>query len=187
MSGYWFVANQMYLSVPIHINRLTGDVALIGAAFAVQAVLAMALQVPLVRLVCRLVSPLTTISLGILLMGIGLGAVPMATGGYGILACVIVFGIGRLLVEPVRDAVTADLAAPGSSAAYFGFGYLSLAFGGSLGNWIGGRLMDLAVEPGLGSAPWIVFAAVGIGSATGMAVLNRTPTRGRREPINPVG
>jgi DHA1 family multidrug resistance protein-like MFS transporter len=180
MAGYWFVANQIYLSVPIHISRLTGDVGLVGTTFAAQAVLAMALQVPLVRVVCRVTSRLRAIGLGLLLMSVGLGSVALATDGYGILACVLIFAIGRLLVEPVRDVVTADLAPTGSSAAYFGFGYLSLAFGGSLGNLLGGRLMDLAVEPELGALPWAVFAVVGVCAAAAMASLDGgSPARSR--------
>jgi len=185
MAGYWFVSNQAYLAIPIHIGRVTGSVDLVGVAFAAQAALALVLQVPLVRLVCRWVSRERGIAVGLAAMATGMGLVSLASTGYAILVCVLVFAAGRLLVEPIRDAVTADLAPEGSSAAYFGFGYLALAFGGSLGNWVGGRLMDLAVEPALASAPWLAFAAVGAAAAVGMIALERLPDDRAHKPAPP--
>ena len=173
MAGFWFVANQVYLCVPIHISRVTGDVSLVGYSFALQAVVAVTLQVPLVRLACRLITPLRTMAVGLGLMGVSLGAIALVGDGVGILLCVAGFAVGRVLVEPVRDAVTAEMAAPGAAAAYFGFGYLSLAFGGTIGNYVGGRLMDLSAAPEYAVVPWAVFAGVGAAAGVGMLIFSR--------------
>src|SRR3712207_9195956 len=48
-----------------------------------------------------------------------------------------------IFVEPTKDVATSAMAPPESLAAYFGVSFLSLAAGGSLGNWAGGWLFDV--------------------------------------------
>jgi DHA1 family multidrug resistance protein-like MFS transporter len=168
-SGYWFLVNQIYISVPLLVLRLTGASDLVGAAFAIQAVVAICLQVPLVRLLSRLLSPARGMALGLLLMGAGLASLGLARAEAAVLAGVLVYAVGRVAFEPIRDALTAKLAPPSARAAYFGFGFLALAFGGSLGNYVGGWLMDLAAAPALALLPWLVFGGVGVLSAAAFA------------------
>ena len=167
--GYWFLVNQIYIAVPLLILRLTGGSDLVGAAFAVQALVAIVLQVPLVRLISRHLSPPRGMALGLLLMGIGLGSLGLARTDAAVLAGVFVYAVGRVAVEPIRDTLTSKLAAPGAQAAYCGFGFLALAIGGSLGNYLGGWLMDASAAPELALLPWLVFLAVGLVSAAALA------------------
>ncbi len=74
-----------------------------------------------------------------------------------------------LFVPPQGMRLTSKLAAPGAQAAYFGFGFLALAIGGSLGNYLGGWLMDLSSAPGLALLPWLVFLGIGLVSAAALA------------------
>ena len=167
--GFWFLNNQIYISVPLLAVRLTHDTALVGAIFASQAVAAILLQVPLTRLASRYLAPPLAIALGLLLMGGGLGLMAVATSGAALVACALAFAVGRVVVEPIKDTLTANMADPSGLAAYFGFGFLALAVGGTAGNYLGGWLMDLALAPSLVALPWVTFAVIGLVSALGMA------------------
>ena len=173
--GFWFLNNQIYISVPLLAVRLTGDTVLVGAIFASQAVAAIALQVPLTRLANRYLTPPRAIALGLLLMGGSLGLMAVAPSGAALVACALVFAIGRVVVEPIKDTLTAELADPSGLAAYFGFGFLALAVGGTAGNYLGGWLMDLALAPDLRALPWATFALVGLVSAAGLAAFRVRP------------
>ena len=167
--GYWFLVNQIYISVPLLILRLTGGSDLVGAALTVQALVAIVFQVPLVRWMSRRLAPTVGMALGLVAMGAGLGSLGLARGDVAVLGGVFVYAVGRVVVEPIKDAVTSKLAAPGAQAAYFGFGFLALAIGGSLGNYLGGWLMDASSAPSLALLPWLVFLGVGLASAAALA------------------
>ena len=111
--GYWFLVNQIYISVPLLVLRLTGGSDLVGAVFTVQALVAIVLQVPLVRWMSRRLAPPRGMALGLLLMGIGLGSLGLARGDVAVLGGVFVYAVGRVVVEPIKDALTSKLAAPG--------------------------------------------------------------------------
>jgi MFS transporter, DHA1 family, multidrug resistance protein len=91
----------------------------------------------------------------------------------------VTFAAGRALVEPMKDVVTAALAPPDELAAAYGFAFLALAVGGSLGNYAGGWLFDYATATGRFALPWALFAA--FGALAGAALLafaraNTTPS-----------
>lgn len=171
LTGYWFLTNQVYISVPLYVLRATGDTGLVGVIFTVQAAVSIVLQVPLVSFLSRRLRAQHIIALGLTLMGANLGAMGLGSSGIWIVACSLGFAVGRVLVEPTKDSITAGMASSGAAAAYFGFGFLALAFGGTAGNYLGGWLMDVSAAPALASVPWITFAVVGLVGAVGLLFL----------------
>jgi DHA1 family multidrug resistance protein-like MFS transporter len=97
----------------------------------------------------------------------------------GLLACVGLFSLGAMVVQPVQQSLTVDMADPATVGSYFGFGALALAFGGGLGNVTGGWLYDLARTVDHPALPWLSFAVVGLLVAIGLAALDRASVRGR--------
>ena len=169
--GYYFLATQPTITVPLLAARLVGPEA-IGPLFAIQAGLGMLLQVPLGRWTARRAGPLAQVALALLLMALGFIVFAVA-GGFVLLALGVgLLALGQLLIQPVQSTVTARLAG-GRGGAYFGVGSLALAFGGALGNGTGGALVDLGGRSGAAWLPWWALAGVGILSALGFAWLNR--------------
>ena len=176
LTGYWFLHNQIYISVPLRAAQAGGSVAIVGVLYAINAVAGLALQYPLVRLASARLTPLALVAAGIALMGLGLGLMALPAGpalAWPMAAAVIVFAAGRALVEPAKDTVTAAMAPPGALAAYFSVAFLALAVGGSAGNYAGGWLFDLASACGAHALPWLVFAGAGLGIAAGLLAFAR--------------
>jgi DHA1 family multidrug resistance protein-like MFS transporter len=176
LTGYWFLHNQIYISVPLRAAQAGGSVAIVGVLYAINAVAGLALQYPLVRLASARLTPLALVAAGIALMGLGLGLMALPAGpavAWPMAAAVIVFAAGRALVEPAKDTVTAAMAPPGALAANFSVAFLALAVGGSAGNYAGGWLFDLASASGAHALPWLVFAGAGLGIAAGLLAFAR--------------
>jgi MFS transporter, DHA1 family, multidrug resistance protein len=169
--GFYFLASQPTITVPLLAARLVGPEA-IGPLFALQAAIAMVLQVPLVRWTNRRLEPLQQLCMAMLLMGIGFVAYALASNFVHLAFATGLLAIGQLLVSPVRSTTTARLAG-GQGGAYFGIGSLALAFGGALGNGTGGALMDLSGVIGLTWLPWVGMAAVAVVTAGGFLLLQR--------------
>lgn len=187
LCGYWFMWVQLSISLPLVAQQWgvptlatpVGALALNGAAliYALNAGMTVVLQYPLLRLAERWLQPLPITVLGIAVMALGLGLIGGVASLAGLLACVALFSLGALLVQPTQQSVVADMADPQAYGAYFGFASLSLAFGGGAGNYMGGWLYDRAREWTMPALPWLVFCAVGLLVAVGLALLNRTQRR----------
>lgn len=171
LMGYWFVAVQINISLPILVERLTGGTDGVGVMFALNAAMTVCLQYPLIRLLEPRVATRSLLALGVALLALGIGAVALAGSFGAILACVAVFALGGLLTRPTQQTLTAGLANPEALGTYLGVSSLALALGGGLGNGIGGWLLDRAAALGLPALPWMVFLTVGLISAAGLALL----------------
>jgi DHA1 family multidrug resistance protein-like MFS transporter len=176
--GFYFAATQPTITVPLLAARLIGPEA-IGPLFAIQAGLAMTLQMPLVRWTSRHAGPLVQVSGAMLLMSLGFVGYAVATTfvapalAFAALALsTALLAIGMLLVQPVQSTLTARLGG-GKGGAYFGVGSLALAFGGALGNGTGGALIDLSARAQIDWLPWMGMCGVALLSSLGFAVLQR--------------
>ena len=175
LAGYWFLHNQIYISVPLWATRQTGRPEIVGVLNAVFAVASAILQFPLVRFATRRLPAGAVAATGVATMGLGLAlfGAGMAGGVPVFVAAIVVFAAGRALVEPTKDVLTATLAPPEGLAVYFGVAFLALAVGGSAGNLAGGWLYDLATGSGAYLLPWAVFLLVGLVVAACLLVFNR--------------
>ena len=175
MTGYWLLHNQVYIAVPLRAVQVVGGAGVVGVLYAVNAAAGLALQVPVVRLSARWLSPPGAVALGVAVMGAGLGLMGLAgapeteLGAVAVMAAsMVVFAAGRALVEPMKDVVTAELAPPDALGVFFGVSFLALAVGGSVGNYLGGWLFDVATASGRYVLPWIAFALAGLAVGAGM-------------------
>jgi DHA1 family multidrug resistance protein-like MFS transporter len=171
--GFYFLATQPTITVPLLAAQLVGAEA-IGPLFAIQAGLAMLLQVPLVRWTTRHAGPLVQVSGAMLLMGLGFVGYALAADFVGLAISTAIVAMGMLLITPVQSTVTARLGG-GKGGAYFGVGSLALAVGGALGNGSGGALIDLSARAGVAWLPWAGMCGIGAVSALGFALLQRDP------------
>ncbi len=161
MMGFWFMWVQISIAMPLEVKNLTGNNSSVGLLFSVNAVLAIVLQVPALRLAQRFLKPFPILILGIACMAIGLGLVAWVHTITQLYLAVFFFALGTVLVMPNAQTVAASLANPAARGAYFGVNSLALACGGGLGHVVGGLLVDKAVSLNLPALPWLVFALVG--------------------------
>lgn len=171
LMGYWFVAVQINISLPIMVERLTGGTDGVGVMFALNAGMTVCLQYPLIRLLEPRLSARAILVAGVLIMAAGIGAVGLAGSFTLLLICVACFAFGALLTRPTQQSLTAALADPQALGTYLGVSSLALAVGGGLGNGVGGWLIDHAESQAMPLLPWLVFAAVGLASAIGLLLL----------------
>ena len=145
--GYYFLVAQPALTVPLLTQRVVGAAA-IGPLFAIQALVGIALQVPLIRLTSGRLSPPLQVGIGLLLIAAAFVGFAGAAGFLGLAVCIAGVAVGQLMVAPVQSTMTARLAG-GRGGAYFGVGALALGLGGALGNAHGwGAASTLAIGSG---------------------------------------
>lgn len=167
--GYWFMWVQLNISLPLIAQRLSGSANSVGLIYAVNSIMVVTLQYPIVRIVGQRFNQMVLLICGMLFASIGIGSVAFAANLPMLLGSVVVFSLGALIVAPTQQSVLASLANPAALGSYFGVSSLSLAFGGALGSWSGGILYGLGQQRNQPTLPWLSFAAVGLVATTGLA------------------
>ncbi len=176
LTGYWFTSAQFGLTITLIATQIAGTDAAVSWIYAVNAAIVVGLGYFLPRWLERWLSPLGLLMCGLIVISAGMLFVGFAGNTLVLLIAAGVYSLGSVLARPGQETVTANLASPVARGTYFGVASLSLAFGGGLGNYLGGVLFDVGQRGNLALAPWVVFAAVGLVAAGGL-FLNREPFR----------
>jgi MFS transporter, DHA1 family, multidrug resistance protein len=164
-SGLWLLGNVLYLALPLHVTRLTGTVETAGILFSIYALTVLLVQLPLSQFVGRRLSPRARVSLGLLCSSCGFLLIGIMATVPGLIACLLVIALGRMLTEPTYTEIVASLAPPQSLATYVGLGFVGLGLGGALGNLSAGVLFDLAERQQALWLPWLVYGLIGLALA----------------------
>ncbi|WP_300007846.1 MFS transporter [Pseudonocardia sp.] len=174
-SGYLLCYNQLYLALPVELERGTGGQAALGWLFALAAVMVILGQVRTTRWARRrsveqpLMLGFGLMSAAFLLVAVALPASP--AGVWPSIGFVVLLTAGQMLAGPVAQALVPVLAAERRLGAYFGV----LASAGGLAVLVGstavGALLDVSVAPPV--LAWLVLAAVPLVSAVVIGALAR--------------
>ncbi|MFJ9888430.1 MFS transporter [Streptomyces sp. NPDC091287] len=163
-SSYLVAYNQLYLSLPVEVERATGSGAALGWLFALSSLLVVVAQLPLTRWSAHRITPRTALVTGLAVVAAGFAAVPLTPAGPGGLlpgaALVVLLTLGQMLLVPAARGLVPDLVedrqlglATGALSSVSGIAVL----GGSAAT---GALLD-APAP----VRWAVLAAVPLAGA----------------------
>jgi MFS family permease len=163
-SGYLVSYNQLYLSLPVEVERATGSGAALGWLFALSSLLVVVAQVPLTRWSAHRIAPRTALVTGLAIVAAGFAAVPLTPAGPGGLlpgaALVVLLTLGQMLLVPAARGLVPDLVedrqlglATGALSSVSGIAVLA-------GSAATGALLD-APAP----VRWAVLAAVPLAGA----------------------
>lgn len=174
-SGYLLCYNQLYLALPVELERGTGGQTALGWLFALAAVMVIVGQVPTTRWARRrpagrpIVAGFGLMSAAAVLVALALPAAP--AGVWPAVGFVVLLTAGQMLAGPVAQALVPVLAGERRLGAYFGV--LASAGGVAVlvGSTVVGALLDPATAPPL--VPWLVLAAVPVCSAVVIGSLAR--------------
>lgn len=168
LAGYWFVWTQFSISVALAATEITGSDSAVAWMYAVNSLITVGAGYLLPRFMERWLSPLGLLIAGTGTIAAGLGLIAFADGYPLLLTAAGVYAVGAVLARPGEQTVTANLASPRARGTYFGVAALSLALGGSLGNYLGGAFIDLGRALDAPALPWALFFLIGAGSAAAL-------------------
>lgn len=189
-SAYLVSYNQLYLALPVELERATGGQWALGWMFALASVLIVVGQLPLASWARGRLGPARALPLGFGLLATAFAAVAVSApldpldGPWALVpavALVVLLTLGQMLSVPVAQDLVPRLAGEQRLGSYFGFlssmgGVAVLA--GSTGV---GALLDGARTPAPEAAlPWAAMAALpAVGGVVLWLVARRTATAPR--------
>lgn len=179
---FWAVYSQFELTMPLYVEQLipaTGPTLL----FSVNALLVILLQLPAASWVERRWAPWDALGVGMGIMGIGIAGMVVSGTRTGLIATMLVFTLGEILISPVMDNLAVVLA-PKLAATALGLMGLLGALGSAAGNLVSGPLFDRSVQADLTGAYW--YGAALVSALVGLATITRRgQQRGRPQAARP--
>ncbi|QIK15247.1 MFS transporter [Leclercia sp. 29361] len=185
----WLLSyNQLYLALPVEIQRAGGSEKDLGPLFMLASGLVILFQLPLARF-ARRVGAVRILPVGFLLIAASFLSVALfapsepATGWLRLLpaACfVTLLTTGQMLLVPAGKDVVPWFASESTLGAHYGA--LATAGGCAVlaGNLLLGDLLDQALRPSVAAMyPWLVLAVFPLCSAFAMVVICRPMRRPR--------
>ncbi|WP_148877160.1 multidrug efflux MFS transporter MdtH [Serratia marcescens] len=161
LTGYYMLAVQVMLMLPIVVNEIAGSPAAVKWMYAIEAALSLSLLYPLARWSEKHFRLEQRLMAGLLLMTLSLLPIGLATSLQGVFALICCFYLGSIIAEPARETLSASLADPRARGSYMGFSRLGLALGGALGYTGGGWMYDTGRMMNMPELPWLLLGAVG--------------------------
>jgi predicted MFS family arabinose efflux permease len=184
MIASYALSYQMYLGLPLEVERVTGAESGVTVLYVISAVLGILGQVRLTAWCSARWSHGQAIARGLALMGVAFLPLIVSSrvGLSGVAAlvpvamCAILLTVGTLMTSPFEMATIADVGGGRLVGTYYGLYNLLSGIGILLGNLLSGAAIDAARTSGLGSLPWGLLCLGGLASAAAVLRLDR---RGR--------
>jgi predicted MFS family arabinose efflux permease len=130
-------ALPLYLVQYLHLSP-----AFYGMLFTINTLLIVGLEVPIITATARWPNRRSLI-IGCLLFAIGFGALGVIASPAGVIATVVVWTFGEMLLFPAMSAHMAEIAPENRRGAYMGAYSMSLSISLTVGPWMGTQLLAL--------------------------------------------
>ncbi|EMM6799493.1 multidrug efflux MFS transporter MdtH [Enterobacter hormaechei] len=184
LTGYYMLAVQVMLMLPIMVNDIAGTPAAVKWMYAIEACLSLTLLYPIARWSERRFRLEHRLMAGLLLMTLSMMPIGLVSSLQQLFMLICTFYIGSIIAEPARETLSASLADARARGSYMGFSRLGLALGGALGYTGGGWLFDAGKALHQPELPWVMLGMVGCMTLIALwwQFSDKRSTRGMLEP-----
>ncbi|MEP9202110.1 multidrug efflux MFS transporter MdtH [Enterobacter hormaechei] len=184
LTGYYMLAVQVMLMLPIMVNDIAGTPAAVKWMYAIEACLSLTLLYPIARWSERRFRLEHRLMAGLLLMTLSMMPIGLVSSLQQLFMLICTFYIGSIIAEPARETLSASLADARARGSYMGFRRLGLALGGALGYTGGGWLFDAGKALHQPELPWVMLGMVGFMTLIALwwQFSDKRSTRGMLEP-----
>ena len=184
LTGYYMLAVQVMLMLPIMVNDIAGTPAAVKWMYAIEACLSLTLLYPIARWSERRFRLEHRLMAGLLLMTLSMMPIGLVSSLQQLFMLICTFYIGSIIAEPARETLSASLADARALGSYMGFSRLGLALGGALGYTGGGWLFDAGKALHQPELPWVMLGMVGFMTLIALwwQFSDKRSTRGMLEP-----
>jgi len=156
---------QHEAAMPLYLVRYLGlSTAFYGMLFTVNTLLIVALEVPLNTATAHWPNTRSLV-IGSLLFAVGFGALAVIRSPAGVIATVVVWTFGEMMLFPAMAAHLGDISPEDRRGSYMGAYSMSLSVAFTVGPWMGTQILD-SVGP---FAVWSTMLVLGGLSAVLMA------------------
>jgi dipeptide/tripeptide permease len=214
LSGFWTAFNQIFMTMPEYIRDFvhTKDilVSLYGAAstlhmnglaMKIQAAIdsgyeinpeylinidagaIIAFQV-LVSFIMKRYPAFTTMVIGTIVAGVGIGLSGWAHSGWFVVACIVIFAFGEMAASPKSQEYIGRIAPGDKVALFMGYYFVAIALGNLFGGILSGvGYQKIAKDMGRPDLMWWLFGLIGFVTAAALMIYNKYVVPGWKREV----
>ncbi|AYR41890.1 hypothetical protein SA228140_07126 [Salmonella enterica subsp. enterica serovar Typhi] len=161
LAGYYMLAVQVMLMLPIMVNDIAGSPAAVKWMYAIEACLSLTLLYPIARWSEKRFRLEHRLMAGLLVMSLSMLPIGMVGNLQQLFTLICAFYIGSVIAEPARETLSASPADARARGSYMGFSRLGLAIGGAISYIGGGWLFDMGKALAQPELPWMMLGIIG--------------------------
>ncbi|MBB6451846.1 MFS family permease [Salirhabdus euzebyi] len=156
----WALYAQLGIALPLVATEVLAEPSNVALIWTIKSVTVILLQTWITKKIISRMHPLLSLSIGLLLIGFGVGSLFWANSFFFLIISGTIFVFGEMLILPTMDSTISQLSQAGLIGLFFGLANILSGLGEAAGNFIGGRLLEIGTE--INYLPWLVFAIAGI-------------------------
>ncbi|MFT9497265.1 MFS transporter [Anaerosolibacter sp.] len=165
---------QLSLLLPLRADVVLENGKIVGTVWTITSITVIIFQGIISKFILQKFHPFTSLFWAVLFFGGGIFLLGLSNSFIFLTFSAIVFLIGEMLMLPTTDSLTSQLAQAELIGAYFGIAGLIAGVGTALGNFLGGKIIDVyGVNTTL--YPWMLFAIAAIAIAITIFAVKRFP------------
>ncbi|RRO17083.1 MFS transporter [Saccharopolyspora rhizosphaerae] len=205
LSAYFGLYNQLYLTIPLEAQRVSGLYWAIAVVFVISTVIGVFGQLRITNWCRARWSSGRSAAIGLACMG--LSFVPLVVCGpllptreigagapgsvvlvmLPVVVTTALFTVGQAITNPFAMELLPIVGSERLAGTYYGFYYLVSSLVAAAVSWLVGALLDAFPAPEVRWLPWIALCAVGMAGAAGTAHMQRRGLLTRREHADEEG
>ncbi|MBO8163198.1 MAG: MFS transporter [Brevibacillus sp.] len=160
--GFYYLNMQLFLAVPQFVEDVLNSKTAVGIVLASISVFTILFQMKVTHWLQGCTRRFTLIGVGAMVMGIGLFLFSFADTLWFMILDAFIFALGTMISVPYLVDMVPRFAPKAHIGAYYGFNGYSLAFGGSIGTFLGGWIYDFGKQMDVAWLPWATCLLVGL-------------------------
>lgn len=163
---------QLALLLPLRAEAVLNNGKLVGTIWTITSIIVIIFQGFISKYILQKLNPFISLSWSLLFFGAGIFLIGLSSNFLLLTISAVVFLIGEMMMLPTTDRLTSDFAHADLIGAYFSVASLISGVGTAIGNFAGGKIMNIY---GINTTlfPWIIFAVAAV-VVSGIVLITRT-------------
>jgi len=156
----WALYAQLSIALPLRATEILAQPSNVALIWTIKSVTVILLQTWITKKIISRIHPFVTLSIGLLLIGIGVGSLFWANSFYHLIISGTIFVMGEMLILPTMDSTISQLSKAGLIGLFFGLANVLSGLGEAAGNFVGGRLLEIGQD--IQYLPWLIYGVTGV-------------------------
>lgn len=167
----WAIYAQLALVLPIRATEVLPDPRNVALVFTINSIIVIFTQNLITKKIINHVHPLTSLSLGVFFVSLGISALFFTQTFIHLVICGAIFVIGEMLILPTVDSSIARLSKAEMISLFFAAANVVYGIGEAAGKSGGGILLEIGEKTS--NLPWMVYSILGLVLIITLLVLRR--------------
>ncbi|MRH44062.1 MFS transporter [Aquibacillus halophilus] len=156
----WALYAQLAIALPLRATVVLSEPSNVALIWTIKSVTVILFQTWVTTKIISRLHPLVALSAGLILIGAGLGTLLWANSFLFLIISGTIFVCGEMLILPTIDSTISQLSKAGLIGLFFGLANVLSGLGEAIGNFVGGRLLEIGKE--VEYLPWLVYGISGV-------------------------